>query len=144
MSAQERLRRLEELLLEQKEAGSLSVEALLDLLLCFYTECSNSPLKREKHVTDFLDWGKNRSRTLQKLPRDLLKETPGSSPRSSFRPIWFQRVWLQSPDASLKGSEVLTDLGRVQRNSSRIIKTGSTHCGCDPGSWVLQRNRRSS
>ncbi|XP_037541906.1 serine/threonine-protein kinase MRCK beta isoform X1 [Nematolebias whitei] len=58
MSAQERLRRLEELLLEQREAGCLSVEALLDLLLCFYTECTNSPLKREKHVTDFLEWVK--------------------------------------------------------------------------------------
>ncbi|MEQ2157624.1 hypothetical protein GOODEAATRI_003602, partial [Goodea atripinnis] len=60
MSAQERLRRLEELLLEQREAGCLSVEALVDLLLCLYTECSNSPLKREKHITDFLNWGKNR------------------------------------------------------------------------------------
>lgn len=59
MSAQVRLKRLEELLLEQKEAGCLSVEALLDLLLCFYTECSHSPLKREKHVTDFLEWGKS-------------------------------------------------------------------------------------
>lgn len=60
MSAQERLKRLEELLLEQRAAGCLSVEALLDLLLCFYTECSQSPLKREKHVTDFLEWGKTR------------------------------------------------------------------------------------
>lgn len=58
MSALVRLKRLEELLLEQKEAGCLSVEALLDLLLCLYTECSHSPLKREKHVTDFLEWGK--------------------------------------------------------------------------------------
>lgn len=58
MSAQVRLKRLEELLLEQKEAGCLSVEALLDLLLCFTAECSQSPLKREKHVTDFLEWGK--------------------------------------------------------------------------------------
>ncbi|TKS65073.1 Serine/threonine-protein kinase MRCK beta [Collichthys lucidus] len=55
-----RLKRLEELLLEQKAAGCLSVEALLDLLLCFYTECSHSPLRREKHVNDFLQWGKNR------------------------------------------------------------------------------------
>lgn len=58
MSAQVRLKRLEELLLQQKEAGCLSVEALLDLLLCFTAECSQSPLKREKHVNDFLDWGK--------------------------------------------------------------------------------------
>lgn len=59
MSAQVRLKRLEELLLEQKAAGCLSVEALLDLLLCLYTECSNGPLKREKHITDFLEWGKS-------------------------------------------------------------------------------------
>uniref|UniRef100_A0A3B4XJV6 Uncharacterized protein n=1 Tax=Seriola lalandi dorsalis TaxID=1841481 RepID=A0A3B4XJV6_SERLL len=58
MSAQVRLKRLEELLLEQKAAGCLSVETLLDLLLCLYTECSHSPLKREKHITDFLEWGK--------------------------------------------------------------------------------------
>jgi len=62
MSAQERLKRLEELLLGQRAAGCLSVEALLDLLLCLYSECSNCPLKREKHVTDFLEWGKNRDR----------------------------------------------------------------------------------
>lgn len=58
MSAQVRLKRLEELLLEQKAAGCLSVETLLDLLLCIYTECSHCPLKREKHITDFLEWGK--------------------------------------------------------------------------------------
>uniref|UniRef100_A0A3Q3EIA7 Uncharacterized protein n=1 Tax=Labrus bergylta TaxID=56723 RepID=A0A3Q3EIA7_9LABR len=59
MSAQDRLKRLEELLLEQKEAGCLSVEALLDLLLCFCAEVSQTPLRRDKHVHDFLDWGKN-------------------------------------------------------------------------------------
>lgn len=62
MSAQVRLKRLEELLLEQKEAGCLSVEALLDLLLCLFTEVSQSPLKREKHVADFLEWGKSPGR----------------------------------------------------------------------------------
>lgn len=59
MSAQARLKRLEELLLEQKEAGCLSVEALLDLLLCLFSECSQAPLKREKHVADFLEWGES-------------------------------------------------------------------------------------
>lgn len=58
MSAQVRLKRLEELLLEQKTAACLSMETLLDLLLCLFTECSSSPLKREKHITDFLEWGK--------------------------------------------------------------------------------------
>ncbi|KAL7387747.1 hypothetical protein ABVT39_000236 [Epinephelus coioides] len=72
MSAQERLKRLEELLLERKVAGCLSVEALLDLLLCFYTEVSHSPLKREKHVTDFLEWVKPFTTTIKdmRLHRD--------------------------------------------------------------------------
>uniref|UniRef100_A0A8P4K771 non-specific serine/threonine protein kinase n=1 Tax=Dicentrarchus labrax TaxID=13489 RepID=A0A8P4K771_DICLA len=72
MSAQVRLKRLEELLLEQKMAGCLSVEALLDLLLCFYTEVSHSPLKREKHVTDFLQWVKPFTTTVKdmRLHRD--------------------------------------------------------------------------
>nr|XP_043905451.1 serine/threonine-protein kinase MRCK beta isoform X4 [Solea senegalensis] len=73
MSAQVRLKRLEELLLEQKAAGCLSVEALLDLLLCLYTECSTSgPLKREKHVTDFLQWVKPFTTTVRdmRLHRD--------------------------------------------------------------------------
>ncbi|XP_056872760.1 serine/threonine-protein kinase MRCK beta isoform X2 [Takifugu flavidus] len=72
MSAQVRLKRLEELLLEQKEAGCLSVEALLDLLLCLFTECSQSPLKREKHVADFLEWVKPFTTTVKdmRLHRD--------------------------------------------------------------------------
>lgn len=57
MSAQVRLKRLEQLLLEHQGSGCLSLETLLDLLLCVHTECSNSPLRREKHVSDFLDWG---------------------------------------------------------------------------------------
>ncbi|XP_072218144.1 serine/threonine-protein kinase MRCK beta isoform X2 [Leuresthes tenuis] len=72
MSAQERLKRLEELLLGQRAAGCLSVEALLDLLLCLYSECSNCPLKREKHVTDFLEWVKPFTTTVKdmRLHRD--------------------------------------------------------------------------
>lgn len=60
MSAKVRLKKLEQLLLDghQKNASSLSVETLLDILICLYNECSNSPLKREKHVTEFLEWGK--------------------------------------------------------------------------------------
>ncbi|XP_026196931.1 serine/threonine-protein kinase MRCK beta isoform X1 [Anabas testudineus] len=72
MSAQDRLKRLEELLLEQKAAGCLSMETLLDLLLCLYTECSSSPLKREKHITDFLEWVKPFTTTVKdmRLHRD--------------------------------------------------------------------------
>ncbi|XP_061559597.1 serine/threonine-protein kinase MRCK beta isoform X2 [Phycodurus eques] len=53
-----RLKRLEEMLLDRTPSGCLSVETLLDLLVCVHSECSNCPLKREKHVTDFLDWVK--------------------------------------------------------------------------------------
>lgn len=72
MSAQVRLKRLEELLLEHQVSGCLSVETLLDLLLCVHTEFSNSPLKREKHVTDFLEWGKTQSRDLGHTNRALM------------------------------------------------------------------------
>ncbi|XP_076873088.1 serine/threonine-protein kinase MRCK beta isoform X3 [Brachyhypopomus gauderio] len=60
MSAKVRLKRLEQLLLDgqQEAAGALSVETLLDVLICLYNECSSSPLKREKHVADFLEWVK--------------------------------------------------------------------------------------
>ena len=74
MSAVERLRRLEQLLRgggPRLPGCSLSVETLLDVLLCLYQECCSSALKREKHVTDFLDWGESQ----QGLNRDCL--TPG-------------------------------------------------------------------
>ncbi|XP_074540829.1 serine/threonine-protein kinase MRCK beta isoform X2 [Halichoeres trimaculatus] len=67
MSAQARLKRLEELLLKQKEAGCLSVEALLDLLLCFCAELSQTPLRRDKHVHDFLEWVKPFTSTVKDL-----------------------------------------------------------------------------
>ncbi|XP_036405269.1 serine/threonine-protein kinase MRCK beta-like isoform X1 [Megalops cyprinoides] len=60
MSAKVRLKKLEQLLLDghQQNESFLSVETLLDILICLYNECSSSPLKREKHVTDFLEWVK--------------------------------------------------------------------------------------
>ncbi|XP_063804556.1 serine/threonine-protein kinase MRCK beta isoform X2 [Pseudophryne corroboree] len=60
MSAKVRLKRLEQLLLDgpQKNEGALSVETLLDVLLCLYTECSNSTLRRDKYVSEFLEWAK--------------------------------------------------------------------------------------
>ncbi|XP_067097324.1 serine/threonine-protein kinase MRCK beta isoform X1 [Osmerus mordax] len=69
MSAKVRLKKLEQLLLDgtQKNASSLSVETLLDILICLYNECSNSPLKREKHVTDFLEWVKPFTTTVKEM-----------------------------------------------------------------------------
>ncbi|KAI5619846.1 serine/threonine-protein kinase MRCK beta isoform X2 [Silurus asotus] len=74
MSAKVRLKKLEQLLLDghQKNTSSLSVETLLDILVCLYNECSSSPLKREKHVTEFLEWVKPFTTTVKdmRLHRD--------------------------------------------------------------------------
>ncbi|XP_062407440.1 serine/threonine-protein kinase MRCK beta [Sardina pilchardus] len=69
MSAKVRLKKLEQLLLDghQKNASSLSVETLLDILICLYNECTNSPLKREKHVTEFLEWVKPFTTTVKEM-----------------------------------------------------------------------------
>lgn len=60
MSAKVRLKKLEQLLLNgpQKNANSMSVETLLDILICLYNECSSSPIRREKYIAEFLEWGK--------------------------------------------------------------------------------------
>uniref|UniRef100_A0AAZ3PU63 non-specific serine/threonine protein kinase n=1 Tax=Oncorhynchus tshawytscha TaxID=74940 RepID=A0AAZ3PU63_ONCTS len=69
MSAKVRLKKLEQLLVDgtPNNASSLSVETLLDILICLYNECSNSPLKREKHVTDFLEWVKPFTTTVKEM-----------------------------------------------------------------------------
>nr|XP_014344035.1 PREDICTED: serine/threonine-protein kinase MRCK beta isoform X4 [Latimeria chalumnae] len=60
MSAKVRLKKLEQLVLDgpQKNESAMSVETLLDILICLYKECSNSPLRREKYVNEFLEWAK--------------------------------------------------------------------------------------
>lgn len=40
------------------EREVFSVETLLDILLVLYDECNTPLLKRDKHVTDFIDIGK--------------------------------------------------------------------------------------
>ena len=60
MQALERLEHLEGLYLGGvQESGKLtfSVETLLDVLVVLYDECCNSTLRREKNVTDFVDYG---------------------------------------------------------------------------------------
>lgn len=60
MSAKVRLKRLEQLVLDgpQRNDSVLSVETLLDLLVGVYAECSrDSPLRRDRYVSDFLEWG---------------------------------------------------------------------------------------
>ncbi|XP_067847869.1 serine/threonine-protein kinase MRCK beta isoform X2 [Heptranchias perlo] len=69
MSAKVRLKKLEQLLLNgpQKNASSMSVETLLDILICLYNECSSSPIRREKYIAEFLEWAKPFTSTVKKL-----------------------------------------------------------------------------
>ncbi|XP_072318245.1 serine/threonine-protein kinase MRCK beta isoform X2 [Eucyclogobius newberryi] len=53
-SAEQRLQTLA-VLLSDPSAEVLGVETLLDLLLGFCSECSQTPLRREKHVQEFLE-----------------------------------------------------------------------------------------
>ncbi|XP_063757517.1 serine/threonine-protein kinase MRCK alpha isoform X6 [Eleginops maclovinus] len=61
MSGEVRLKKLEKLMLDgpaQSIGQCLSVETLLDILVCLYDECNNSPLRREKNILEFLEWAK--------------------------------------------------------------------------------------
>ncbi|KAG7271607.1 hypothetical protein CRUP_000107 [Coryphaenoides rupestris] len=63
MSGEVRLKKLEQLILDgpaqQAHSGQcLSVETLLDFLICLYDECNNSPLRREKNILEFLEWAR--------------------------------------------------------------------------------------
>ena len=60
-TAEIRLRELESVFLGgpiQGQGKCLSVETLLDVLLVLYDEVCNSSLRREKTVSDFIDFGK--------------------------------------------------------------------------------------
>ncbi|XP_048364682.1 serine/threonine-protein kinase MRCK alpha isoform X3 [Sphaerodactylus townsendi] len=61
MSGEVRLRQLEQFFLDgptQTNGQCFSVETLLDILICLYDECSNSPLRREKNILEYLEWAK--------------------------------------------------------------------------------------
>jgi len=67
---EERLKELEVLFLDgpsmsdhrQKISdNAFSIETLLDVLLLLYDECTNSSLRREKTVSDFIEFGKSRT-----------------------------------------------------------------------------------
>ncbi|XP_041094068.1 serine/threonine-protein kinase MRCK alpha-like [Polyodon spathula] len=60
MSAEERQRGLERFLVGGPvESDSwLSVETLLDALLCLYEECGNNALRRDKKAAEFVEWVK--------------------------------------------------------------------------------------
>jgi len=59
-SGDNRLRQLEALFLGgpiQGQGKCFSIETLLDVLLVLYDECNNSSLRREKTVSDFIEFG---------------------------------------------------------------------------------------
>uniref|UniRef100_A0AAR2J372 Serine/threonine-protein kinase MRCK alpha n=1 Tax=Pygocentrus nattereri TaxID=42514 RepID=A0AAR2J372_PYGNA len=61
MSGEVRLKKLEKMVLDgpvQSNGQCFSVEALLDVLVCLFDECNNSPLRREKNIAEFLEWAK--------------------------------------------------------------------------------------
>ncbi|CAD5225594.1 unnamed protein product [Bursaphelenchus okinawaensis] len=59
MSALERLKQLERLYLcGAPYESSLSLETLLDSLVCLYDECCSSTLRREKSIAEFVDYAR--------------------------------------------------------------------------------------
>ena len=61
MACIERLKELEQLYLKGVKNGkgcSLSFETLLDSMIVLYDECCSSTLRREKSVSDFVEFGK--------------------------------------------------------------------------------------
>jgi len=61
MQAIDRLRYLEELFVNgvsQSDGRALSIETLLDILIVTYDECCNSTLRREKSISEFVEFGK--------------------------------------------------------------------------------------
>lgn len=61
------MRQLEQFILDgpaQTNGQCFSVETLLDILICLYDECNNSPLRREKNILEYLEWGKFSSNAL--------------------------------------------------------------------------------
>jgi serine/threonine-protein kinase MRCK len=60
-SAEERLKKLERLYLNgvaNSSGSALSVETLLDVFLVLYDECSSYTLRREKNISEFVEYGK--------------------------------------------------------------------------------------
>ncbi len=61
MAALDRLGSLQQLYLngvQQSEGQAVSIETLLDVLIVLYDECCSSTLRREKSVSEFVEYGK--------------------------------------------------------------------------------------
>ncbi|KAM8938611.1 serine/threonine-protein kinase MRCK gamma isoform 2-T2 [Pelodytes ibericus] len=81
MSVEKRLKELEDLFLRGPQLpgeGVLSVETLLDVLVCLCQECNAAPLRRDKNVSEFLAWAepfatKLRQMRLRREDFDIVK-----------------------------------------------------------------------
>lgn len=63
LSSEVRLKKLEKLWLAGPQTGegeALSMETLLDVLVVLYDECCGSTLRREKSVSEFVEFGEFR------------------------------------------------------------------------------------
>lgn len=61
MAAEDRLSQLESLYLngaKPSNGQAVSIETLLDILVVLYDECYNSTLRREKNISEFVEFGK--------------------------------------------------------------------------------------
>ncbi|KAL8615672.1 hypothetical protein ACOMHN_034822 [Nucella lapillus] len=69
-SAEERVKRLEKLYVggvANSKGLSLSVETLLDVFLILYDECSSSTLRREKNISEFVDFARPLATNIKNL-----------------------------------------------------------------------------
>ena len=61
-------------------AKSFSIETLLDILVVLFDECSNSSLRREKTVSEFIELGKIQSLILNPIVQLYISQLYGISP----------------------------------------------------------------
>lgn len=60
MSAEDRVKKLTHLYmsdLQNSKGQALSIETLLDVLVVLYDECCNTTLRREKNISEFVEFG---------------------------------------------------------------------------------------
>lgn len=87
VAGERRLRQLEALFLGGPvvaKGQSFSIETLLDVLIVLYDECCNSSLRKEKTVSNFIEFGEyylfnirntNRSETHKQYPQNAPNQT---------------------------------------------------------------------
>ena len=62
MNPTERLKTLEKIFSEGAQDTALSTEALLDVFLVLYDECSSSSLRKDKNIAEFVETGEYNER----------------------------------------------------------------------------------